>query len=68
MGAVAGIASSFIGGVTTLIGATLGFLIARAYDGTVLPLALGYAACGAGSLLLLVIVERGRLFREPAAA
>jgi DHA1 family bicyclomycin/chloramphenicol resistance-like MFS transporter len=66
MGAVAGLASSFIGGATTLIGATVGFFIGRAYDGTVLPLALGYVACGGATLLVLIATERGRLFADPA--
>lgn len=59
--AVAGLASSMIGGFTTLLGAGIGFAIGRAYDGTVLPLTLGYALCGAGTLALLAITERGRL-------
>jgi DHA1 family bicyclomycin/chloramphenicol resistance-like MFS transporter len=62
----AGLASSFIGGFTTLVGASIGFLIGHAYDGTVLPLALGYALCGAGALAVVWATERGRLFR-PAA-
>ncbi|TVQ54966.1 MAG: Bcr/CflA family efflux MFS transporter [Rhodobacteraceae bacterium] len=61
-GRAAGVASSFIGGFTTLIGATIGFFIGRAYDGTVLPLALGYFACGAAALVVLLITEKGRLF------
>jgi DHA1 family bicyclomycin/chloramphenicol resistance-like MFS transporter len=60
---VAGIASSFIGGSTTLIGATAGFFIGRAYDGTVLPLALGYALCGLATIATLAATEKGRLFR-----
>jgi DHA1 family bicyclomycin/chloramphenicol resistance-like MFS transporter len=68
MAAAAGLASSFIGGATTIIGATLGFFIGRAYDGTVLPLALGYAACGAATLVILLVVERGRLFQDPMLA
>lgn len=66
-GAVAGIASSVIGGLTTLIGATGGFFIGRAYDGTVLPLTLGYAGCGAATLIVLAVTERGRLFRDGQA-
>lgn len=58
----AGVAASFIGGFTTLLGATIGFVIARGYDGTVLPISAGYAACGAGALLVVAITERGRLF------
>ncbi len=61
MGAAAGIASSLIGGATTLIGASLGFVIARAYDGSITPLAVGYTLCGAGCLALLLVTERGRL-------
>jgi DHA1 family bicyclomycin/chloramphenicol resistance-like MFS transporter len=62
--AVAGLASSFIGGFTTLIGAGIGFLIGAAYDGTVLPLTLGYAGCGLGALAILAVTERGRLFAQ----
>mgnify|MGYP006276273037 CR=1 FL=1 len=67
MAAVAGLASSMIGGMTTLVGATCGFVIGRAYDGTVLPLALGYAACGALTILVLLATERGRLFGAATA-
>lgn len=63
----AGVAASLIGGATTLIGASVGFWIGRAYDGTPLPLAAGYAACGLGTLALLALTERGRLFRAGAA-
>ncbi len=60
--AVAGLASSMIGGFSTLIGASIGFVIGQAYDGTVLPMALGYVFSGAGALLILLVTERGRLF------
>lgn len=63
-GAFAGLASSIIGGLTTLIGATGGFLIGQAYDGTVLPLAVGYALCGTATLFVITITERGRLFSD----
>lgn len=68
MARVAGVASSLIGGSTTLIGATVGFFIGRAYDGTVLPLALGYAGCGAATIVIVLIAERGRLFRAEHSA
>ncbi len=64
----AGVASSLIGGATTLIGASIGFAIGRAYDGSVLPLALGYTLCGLGTLGVLIATERGRLFRAPLKA
>ncbi len=58
-GAVAGLASSMIGGVTTLIGASVGYGIGQAYDGTVLPLALGYLVCGAGAVFVILLTEGG---------
>lgn len=63
LGAVAGTASSFLGFYTTLLGAFCGFLIGRAFDGSVLPIAVGYAGLGALALLVVAWTERGRLFR-----
>lgn len=54
VGDIAGTASSFIGCVTTLMGAVLGALIGEAYDGTIFPLACGYL--GLSSLCMLVLV------------
>lgn len=64
VGDIAGTASSFIGCVTTLMGALLGALIGEAYDGTIFPLACGYL--GLSSLCILVLVWSSR--REPAPA
>ncbi|RYD90369.1 MAG: MFS transporter, partial [Sphingomonadales bacterium] len=47
VGRVAGTAASFQGFVTTVIGALLGFYIGQHYDGTAVPLTLGYAGLGA---------------------
>lgn len=62
LGAVAGTASSFIGGFTTLMSSVLGFVVGRAFDGTVLPLSLGYLVLGVGGLLFALWAEKGRLF------
>ena len=51
----AGMASSVIGGLSTAIGATAGGVIGRMFDGTPLPLALGFAGC---SLITLGMVYR----------
>ena len=59
----AGTASSFLGFYTTILGALCGFLIGQSFDGTVLPVALGYAGLGALALLVVAWTERGRLFR-----
>ncbi|MEW6255029.1 MAG: multidrug effflux MFS transporter [Pseudomonadota bacterium] len=69
MGAVAGTASSFIGFYTTLMGAVLGLIVGRAFDGTILPLGFGYLILGGCAVLLVLAAENGRLFsaqRDPA--
>jgi len=53
VGDVAGTASSFIGCVTTIMGAVIGGVIGEAYNGTIFPLACGYL--GLASLCLLVL-------------
>lgn len=62
VGEVAGTASSFIGFYTTLMGAALGWGVSQAFDGTVLPLGLGYLVLGAGAIVLVLWAERGQLF------
>jgi DHA1 family bicyclomycin/chloramphenicol resistance-like MFS transporter len=70
MAAVAGTASSITGAVQVALGALLGAVLDRAFDGTVLPLSLGFFAYGLVALGLVVWAERGRLFRPltPPAA
>jgi DHA1 family bicyclomycin/chloramphenicol resistance-like MFS transporter len=62
LGAVAGTASSFLGFYTTLMGALLGMGVGRAFDGTVLPLGLGYFVLGALAMVAVLWAERWRLF------
>jgi MFS transporter, DHA1 family, multidrug resistance protein len=70
MGSVAGTAAAVIGTVPTAVGALLGAVLDRSFDGTVLPIAVGFLGYGALALLLVLWAERGRLFRpladEPA--
>lgn len=66
LGHVAGTASSVQGFVTTIVGALLGFYIGQHFDGTVVPLTLGFALCGLVALGIVLVAEKGRLFR-PAA-
>lgn len=62
VGEVAGSASSFIGFYTTLLGAVLGVVVGQAFNGTVLPLGLGYFLLGLAAILLALWAEKGRLF------
>ncbi|WP_439814685.1 multidrug effflux MFS transporter [Zavarzinia sp. CC-PAN008] len=63
LGAIAGTASSFIGTFTTVLAVIVGTSIGQSYDGTVLPLALGYFLLGGAAVLVILWTERGRLFR-----
>ncbi len=63
VGEVAGTASSFLGFYTTLLAAACGATIGQAFDGSMLPLALGYAGLGAAALGVVVWTEKGLLFR-----
>ena len=63
-------------GAHTLIrpigGALLGFWIGQHFDGTTVPMTVGFAVLGVVALLLVLIAEKGRLFKAhhlpPAAA
>jgi DHA1 family bicyclomycin/chloramphenicol resistance-like MFS transporter len=53
----AGMASSVIGSLSTAIGAITGGLIGASFDGTVLPLALGFAGCSLITMAIILAVE-----------
>jgi DHA1 family bicyclomycin/chloramphenicol resistance-like MFS transporter len=59
-GRIAGAASALYGAITASGGALLGGLIARAFDGTVVPFALGLALAGLAALAAILWTERGR--------
>lgn len=71
LGDIAGTASSMIGFYTTILGTIVGLVIGQAFDGTVLPLSVGFLATGVLSLIVVYWTERGRLFAphhpDPAA-
>jgi DHA1 family bicyclomycin/chloramphenicol resistance-like MFS transporter len=62
LGHVAGTAASAQGCIQVVGGGVIGALIGQAFDGTVLPIALGYVGLSAVALVLVLIAERGRLF------
>jgi DHA1 family bicyclomycin/chloramphenicol resistance-like MFS transporter len=64
LGHVAGTASSILGFTQTIGGAALGALVGQAFNGTIVPLAGGYFFFAVGALILVLIAERGRLFRS----
>jgi DHA1 family bicyclomycin/chloramphenicol resistance-like MFS transporter len=72
LGQVAGTGSAVQGFIGMVGGAAIGFGIGQAFDGTAVPLTLGYSICGFAALVIVLFTERGRLFQgnayEPAAA
>lgn len=68
LGHIAGTAASVQGFVTTVGGALIGFFIGQQFDGTVVPLTLGFAACGCAALVVVFVTEGGRLFHPTVQA
>ena len=63
LGHIAGAASAMLGFVTTSGGAALGYLVSSRFDGSVLPLTLGFACFALSGLAVVAWTERGRMFR-----
>lgn len=72
MGHIAGTAASAQGFISTIGGALLGFWIGQQFDGSTVPMTVGFAALGVVALLLVLAAEKGRLFKArnapPSAA
>jgi MFS transporter, DHA1 family, multidrug resistance protein len=62
-GDIAGTASSLYGSITTLLGIGIGTTIGQDYNGTLLPFATGFFLCTLASLAVVLMVEKGRLFK-----
>ncbi len=62
MAEIAGTAASVQGFTTTVGGAVLGFAIGQSFDGTSLPMTVGFAVAGVLALGIILITEGGRLF------
>ncbi|RVT95125.1 MFS transporter [Sphingomonas crocodyli] len=62
MAHIAGTASSVQGFLSTMLGVIAGFFVGQAFNGTTLPLVLGFTGAGVTALVIVLIVERGRLF------
>jgi DHA1 family bicyclomycin/chloramphenicol resistance-like MFS transporter len=62
MGAVAGMASSLQGSLSSLAAAVIGAIIGRSFDGTTVPLYTGYLTCGVVALIIVYVTERGQFF------
>ncbi len=68
VGHIAGVASSVQGFITSVVAVAVGSLIGQAYNGTTYPLAIGYLGIGVAALVIVLMVEGGRLFQARMAA
>jgi DHA1 family bicyclomycin/chloramphenicol resistance-like MFS transporter len=68
LGHIAGTASSLFGSITTLIGIVLGSVTGQAYNGTMMPLTTGFFVCSVAALVVVLVTERGRMFRPSRQA
>jgi MFS transporter, DHA1 family, multidrug resistance protein len=62
-GHIAGTASSLYGSITTLLGIGIGMKMGQDYDGTLKPFATGFFLCTLAALAVVLVVEKGRLFK-----
>ena len=59
LGHVAGLGSAVVGSLATFVSTIFGILVSAAYDGTVLPMVLGFALLGLCSLAVMHWTESG---------
>lgn len=62
MGEIAGTASSVQGFLTVTVGALIGAVIGQSFNGSTVPLYLGFTLVGVAALAIVLAAERGRLF------
>ncbi|MPT46873.1 MAG: Bcr/CflA family efflux MFS transporter [Sphingobium sp.] len=64
----AGLAASVQACLTTLISTILGALVGASFNGTVLPMTIGFLVFGAVALMVIAWAERWKLFARPGHA
>ncbi len=62
LGEIAGTASAAYGFATSTLSALIGLWIAKQFDGSVLPILMGFLGLGILSLIVIIWAERGKLF------
>lgn len=67
LGHIAGTASSIQGFISTVGGALVGIIIGQSFNGTTVPVAAGFFVIGLCAMTIVLVTERGRLFRPQHA-
>ena len=60
----AGVASSFQNFMRTLISGAIGGIVGLQFDGSTLPLVMGFFFCGSAAFMFILWAEKGVLFRR----
>ncbi|WP_404710596.1 multidrug effflux MFS transporter [Sphingomonas sp. MMS24-J13] len=68
MGEIAGTASSVQGFISTVGGSIIGIIVGQSFNGTTVPMVLGFVSVGVAALVLVLATERWKLFRPHHAA
>lgn len=58
LGHIAGVGAAVVGSLSTLLSLPIGIFIGNSYNGTVLPLLMGFAICGLAAIVLVTWTER----------
>jgi len=64
LGKIAGTASAAYGFATTTAASLFGMMIGSFYNGSTLPLTIGFSCLGITSLIIVLIAEKGELFNS----
>lgn len=67
LGKLAGTGSAAYGFATSTVASLIGLLIASQFDGTLSPILFGYGLLGLCSIAIVLVTEKGRLFRDGTA-
>jgi len=62
LGKIAGTASAAYGFATTTVSSLIGMAISSQYNGSTIPITLGFVCLGLISLVIILITEKGQLF------
>lgn len=63
LGHVAGTASSVQGSLSTVAAALIGMAVSQSFNGSTVPLTLGFTITGLLAMLAVLVTEQGKLFR-----
>jgi MFS transporter, DHA1 family, multidrug resistance protein len=66
MGQIAGVASSVQGTISTIGAAIFGYFVGQQFNGSTTPFAIGVLISGLLALIIILVVEKGRLFHGGA--